>query len=73
MANAGLDKVMSYDRMKQVEPTFAAEVESWLAQADRGDKVEDRHYCRDRYGDEMPVVLANNENRLAGTKAVAQQ
>ena len=34
-ANAGLNKAMSYGRMKQVEPKLAAEVESWLAQADK--------------------------------------
>ena len=64
-ANAGLNKAMSYGRMKQVEPKLAAEVESWLAQADKTDKAEDRQHGRDRRGEEMPEWLANKEKRLA--------
>lgn len=68
-ANAGLNKAMSYGRMKQVEPKLAAEVESWLAQADKTDKAEDRQHGRDRRGDEMPEWLANKEKRLAKIRA----
>ena len=65
-ANAGLNKAMSYGRMKQVEPKLAAEVESWLTQAD---KAEDRQHGGDRRGDEMPEWLANKEKRLAKIRA----
>ena len=64
-ANAGLNKAMSYGRMKQTEPKLAAEVERWLAEAARTDKTEDRQHGKDRRGDEMPEWVANKEKRLA--------
>ena len=64
-ANAGLNKAMSYGRMKQTEPKLAAEVERWLAEAARTDKTEDRQHGKDQRGDEMPEWVANKEKRLA--------
>lgn len=64
-ANAGLNKAMSYGRMKQAEPRLAAEVERWMAEAAKTDKAEDRQHGEDRRGDEMPDWVANKEKRLA--------
>lgn len=40
-ANAGINKAMSYGRMKEAEPRLAAEVQRWFAEAD---KAEDRQF-----------------------------
>jgi len=63
-ANAGINKAMSYGRMKQAEPRLAAEVQQWLAQAAQTDKAEDRHFGASKRGDEMPEWMANKEKRL---------
>src|SRR5665213_3286261 len=63
-ANAGINKAMSYGRMKEAEPRLAAEVQRWLAQAAQTDKVEDRQLGASRRGDEMPEWMANKEKRL---------
>jgi len=39
-ANAGINKAMSYGRMKEAEPRLAAEVQRWLAEAAQTDKAE---------------------------------
>lgn len=63
-ANAGINKAMSYGRMKQAEPKLAAEVHRWLAQAAQTDKTEDRQFGAGKRGDEMPDWMANKEKRL---------
>ena len=63
-ANAGINKAMSYGRMKEAEPRLAAEVQNWLAQAARTDKSEDRQFGAGRRGDEMPDWLADKQKRL---------
>jgi transposase len=63
-ANAGINKAMSYGRMKAAEPRLAAEVERWLAQAAQTDKAEDRQLGASKRGDEMPEWMANKEKRL---------
>jgi hypothetical protein len=55
-ANASRHKAMSYGRMRTTEPALAAEVEAWLAQADRADAAEDDECGADRRGDEMPMM-----------------
>jgi hypothetical protein len=63
-ANAGINKAMSYGRMKEAEPRLAAEVQRWLAQAAQTDKAEDRQLGASKRGDEMPEWMANKEKRL---------
>src|SRR6266481_1813279 len=43
-ANAGINKAMSYGRMKEAEPRLAAEVQRWFAEAAQTDKAEDRQF-----------------------------
>src|SRR3981081_3484259 len=62
-ANAGINKAMSYGRMKAAEPRLAAEVQRWLAQAAQTDKAEDRQLGASKRGDEMPEWMANKEKR----------
>jgi len=68
-ANAGLNKAMSYGRMKDAEKALAAEVQRWLAQAAPTDKAEDRQYGQDKGGDEMPEWVADKEKRLEKIRA----
>lgn len=63
-ANAGLNKAMSYGRMKRAEQELAAEVHRWLAQAAQTDKAEDRQFGQARRGDEMPDWVADKQQRL---------
>src|SRR5260370_9890385 len=63
-ANAGINKAMSYGRMKEAEPRLAAEVQRWLAEAAQTDKAEDRQFGASKRGDEMPDWMANKEKRL---------
>src|SRR3977135_3760109 len=63
-ANAGINKAMSYGRMKEAEPRLAAEGQRWLAQARQTDKAEDRQCGASKRGDEMPEWMANKEKRL---------
>jgi transposase len=63
-ANAGLNKAMSYGRMKQAETALAAEVQGWLAQATQTDKLEDREFGASQRGDEMPDWVADKQKRL---------
>jgi transposase len=68
-ANAGINKAMSYGRMKEAEPKLAAEVQRWLAQAAQTDKAEDRQFGAAKRGDEMPDWMANKEKRLEKIRA----
>ena len=68
-ANAGLNKAMSYGRMKQAEPALAAEIERWLAQAAQTDRAEDREFGAGQRGDEMPDWLADKQKRLEKIRA----
>ena len=63
-ANAGINKAMSYGRMKEAEPRLAAEVQRWFAEAAQTDKAEDRQFGASQRGDEMPDWMANKEKRL---------
>jgi transposase len=63
-ANASKHKAMSYKRMKQVEPVLAAEVEKWLARAEREDAAEDEQFGAERRGDELPQWVADKAQRL---------
>jgi transposase len=63
-ANAGINKAMSYGRMKDAEPKLAAAVQRWLAQAAQTDKAEDRQFGAGRRGDEMPDWVADKQKRL---------
>jgi transposase len=68
-ANAGLNKAMSYGRMKQAEVALAAEVQGWLAQAAQSDKIEDREFGAGHRGDEMPDWVADKQKRLEKIRA----
>jgi transposase len=68
-ANAGLNKAMSYGRMKQAEAALAAEVQGWLAQAAQSDKIEDREFGAGHRGDEMPDWVADKQKRLEKIRA----
>ena len=63
-ANAGINKAMSYGRMKEAEPRLAAEVQRWFAEAAQTDKAEDRQFGASKRGDEIPDWMANKEKRL---------
>ncbi len=63
-ANAGINKAMSYGRMKAAEPKLAAEVQRWLAQAAQTDKAEDRRFGAGLRGDEMPDWVGDKQKRL---------
>lgn len=63
-ANASRHKAMSYGRMKEEEARLEAEVRELLRKAEEVDEEEDRHYGRDRRGDELPEELAFREGRL---------
>src|ERR1700737_340836 len=43
-ANAGINKAMSYGRMKEAEPRLAAEVQRWLAQAAQTERTGGRRW-----------------------------
>jgi len=64
-ANAGLNKAMSYGRMKRAEAELVAEVQDWLAQAAQTDQAEDGQFGGERRGDEMPDWVADKQKRLA--------
>ena len=57
-ANAGINKAMSYGRMKEAEPRLAAEVQRWFAEAAQTDKAEDRQFGASKRGEEMPEWMA---------------
>lgn len=63
-ANASRHKAMSYRHMVRQEPKLAAEVQSWLDQADAADAAEDALHGQGRRGDEMPDWMADKQRRL---------
>ena len=72
-ANASKHKAMSYKRMQQQEPQLAAEVRSWMEQAQAADAAEDARHGPDRRGDETPDWMADKQLRLARIRdAMAQ-
>lgn len=68
-ANAGLNKAMSYGRMKQAEAALAAEVRDWLSKAAATDTAEDRTFGAGQRGDEMPDWVADKQKRLEKIRA----
>jgi transposase len=67
-ANAGKHKAMSYDRMLEKEKQLKAEVKQLLEQAEAADAEEDKHYGKDRRGDELPAELQRRETRIEKIK-----
>ncbi len=63
-ANASRHKAMSYKRMKAEEARLEAEVKELLQKAKVVDEEEDRHYGKDKRGDELPGELAFRGSRL---------
>jgi transposase len=72
-ANASKHRAMSYRHMVQQEPKLAAEVASWLDQADAADAAEDAQHGADRRGDEMPDWMADKQRRLERIRAAKAQ
>ena len=72
-ANASKHKAMSYKRMQQEEPKLAAEVASWMAQAQAADAAEDARHGPERRGDETPEWMADKQRRLARIRAAMAQ
>jgi transposase len=68
-ANASKHKAMSYGRMHRAEAALAAEVEGWLARAEREDTADDAAHGRDRRGDELPDWVADKQARLERLRA----
>ena len=68
-ANASKHKAMSYRRMQATEPALAAEVATWLAEAEAVDTREDTEHGSERRGDELPAWVANKQERLAKIRA----
>ena len=68
-ANASKHKAMSYKHMARQEPKLAAEVASWLDQADAADAAEDAQHGAGRRGDETPAWMADKQRRLARIRA----
>jgi transposase len=66
-ANASKRKAMSYERMLKAEPQLQAEVDAWLAAAERTDAAEDAALGEAR-GDEMPDWVADKTRRIAKIK-----
>ena len=58
---------MSYKRMKEKEARLAAKVAGLLRRAQEADDEEDRRYCQDESGDELPAELAFREGRIKKT------
>jgi transposase len=67
-ANAGKHKAMSYDRMLEKEKQLKAEVKQLLEQAEAADAAEDKHYGKERRGDELPAELQRRETRIEKIK-----
>jgi transposase len=68
-ANASKHKAMSYGRMRQAEAALAAEVEGWLARAEREDTADDAAHGREKRGDELPDWVADKQARGARLRA----
>jgi len=69
-ANASKYQSLSYQRMKEIEPELAAEVERLLGAAQQLDEEEDRLYGKGKRGDELPEELRNPETRLAKIRSL---
>jgi transposase len=67
-ANASKHKAMSYDRMPEKEKQLKAEVKQLLERAEAADAEEDKHYGKDRRGDELPDELQRRETRIKKIK-----
>ena len=63
-ANASKHSVMSYGRMKKLEPELAALVKEWLDKARETDEEEDEEYGPDRRGDELPDHVKGKVKKL---------
>ena len=72
-ANASKHKAMSYKHMVSQEPKLAAEVASWLGQAEAADAAEDAQHGAGRRGDETPAWMADKQRRLARIRAAKAQ
>jgi transposase len=72
-ANASKHKAMSYRYMVQQEPKLAAEVASWLDQAEAADAAEDAEHGAGRRGDETPDWMADKQRRLERIRAAKAQ
>lgn len=72
-ANASRHKAMSYQHMVQREPKLAAEVQSWLDQAQAADAAEDAQYGSDHRDDETPEWMADKQRRLQRIRAAKAQ
>jgi transposase len=68
-ASASRHRAMSYARMGPAERDLAAEVEGWLAQAERTDAEEDAALGAGRRGDEMPAWMRDKRRRLERIRA----
>jgi transposase len=68
-ANASRHKAMSYRHMVRQEPKLAAEVKSWLDQAEAADTAEDAQHGSARRGDETPDWMADKQRRLERIRA----
>ena len=63
-ASASKHKAMSYGRMKEKERELREEVRRLLCEAERQDEAQDRHFGKDRTGEELPEELRRRESRL---------
>jgi len=72
-ANASRHKAMSYQHMLHREPKLAAEVKSWLDQAQAADAAEDAQHGAERRGDETPDWMADKQRRLERIRAAKAQ
>jgi len=63
-ANASKHKAMSYGRMRDKEKQIESDIDAWLKKSNEVDAQEDRHYGKDKSGDELPPELATKEGRL---------
>jgi transposase/cell division septum initiation protein DivIVA len=63
-ANASKHKAMSYERMQQEEARLSQEISSLIAEAEQIDKSEDKHYGKNKRGDEIPKDFQRKEDRL---------
>ena len=62
-ANASKHKAMSYGRMAERAMELEAEVAGWLSAAEAADAEEDKHYGRDKTGEELPDWVADKQRR----------
>ena len=63
-ANASRYRNRTYGRLREQEKELAHQVEQLLAEAERADQAEDQRFGRGRRGDELPLELAERQQRL---------